>query len=177
MIFTFDHFLHKFKMTFDLIFAIGDKMLGKILSNTKRSGDCLIWCGGKFACGYGRIYYKGKSKRVHRLVMEILIGKEIESTTFVCHTCDTPLCCNPDHLFLGTPKENHVDAMVKGRLPNGEKINTCKLDRNKVVEILKRWKSSDRKHGMHSSLAREFKVTPQNIRQIVNRNTWKHISI
>jgi len=39
----------------------------------------------------------------------------IDDDLFVCHTCDNPSCCNPSHLFLGTPKDNNDDKMAKGR--------------------------------------------------------------
>ena len=149
--------------------------IGELLNNTKRNGDCMIWQGNVISDGYGRVYLDGKSWRVHRLVVTLMTGQPIPKGYVVCHTCDTPLCCNPDHLFLGTPWQNHHDAISKGRHTKGEKVNTCKLTEQQVLEILRRWNTATKRYGMHSSLAREFGVSSANIRYIVNGVSWKHL--
>lgn len=149
--------------------------IGELLNKTSRAGDCMIWQGNILSDGYGRVYVDGKAWRVHRLVVELATGKKIPPSMVVCHTCDTPLCCNPDHLFLGTPKQNHHDAMKKLRHTHGEKVNTCKLNEQQVCEILRRWHAAEKKYGLHSSLAREFNVSSANIRYLVIGKTWKHL--
>ena len=77
--------------------------------------DCWIWRGGKSGDGYG-VFAIRRYARVstHRISFALANGVE-PGTGHVCHRCDTPLCCNPRHLFLGTAKINAVDKVKKGR--------------------------------------------------------------
>lgn len=81
-------------------------------------GDCLVWTGGCNKYGYGQIgdsdFGPRKMTNVHRLMYERTVGP-IPIGMFVCHTCDNPPCCNPQHLWLGTPHDNMVDKVRKGR--------------------------------------------------------------
>ena len=81
-------------------------------------GDCREWTGARDARGYGMIGYQGKTERTHRVAW-ILAKGPIPAHRFVCHTCDNPPCCNPLHLFLGTPVDNMRDAQHKGRKKSG----------------------------------------------------------
>lgn len=76
--------------------------------------DCWEWVGHFYENGYGRVHYKGKHERAHRLSYLFHKGP-ITNNLLVCHTCDNPKCINPDHLFLGTNKDNMDDADAKGR--------------------------------------------------------------
>ncbi len=76
---------------------------------------CWNWMLQINAGGYGRIRYKGKKYLTHRLSYLHYIGR-IPKGLLVCHTCDNRKCINPKHLFIGTHKDNHDDAVTKGRI-------------------------------------------------------------
>src|SRR5688572_3279701 len=75
---------------------------------------CWIWTGAATSLGYGFLNQKGKTFRVHRRVYEETYGP-IQPGLFICHKCDVPACCNPNHLFAGTPRDNAMDMVRKGR--------------------------------------------------------------
>jgi DNA invertase Pin-like site-specific DNA recombinase len=84
----------------------------------------------------------------------------------VCHKCDTPACVNPDHLFLGTQRENLADAVRKGRMSRADWIRgPRKIKPEQAQEIASRVKKGEHKRA----LAREFGVTPQAIRYTMKR--------
>jgi HNH endonuclease len=88
--------------------------LTRLIARLIPEGDCLVWSGAKFTNGYGQINIKGRPRPVHRIVYEGLVGP-IPKGLFVLHKCDNKVCCNKDHLFLGTLSDNMKDMMSKGR--------------------------------------------------------------
>lgn len=137
------------------------------------NNGCWEWTGLLSNLGYGKIGFKGKTKLVSRLVYEIFVG-DIPKGLLVCHTCDNRKCINPDHLFLGTPKENMHDMIDKGRDKKCKGIShpTSKLTEKDVLEI--RSKYVPRKNS-YPKLAKEFGVADTTIEKIIKRKAWTHI--
>jgi len=83
--------------------------------------DCWIWRGAKNNKGYGTFSYgkdhttgKHVTGLAHRFSYAMLVGP-IPDGMFLCHTCDTPACVNPGHLFIGDQFANMRDLRDKGR--------------------------------------------------------------
>ena len=106
---------------------------------------------------------------VHRLVWEECFGP-IPEGMFVCHKCDNPPCVNPEHLFLGTAKDNVVDMDKKGRRANrkGELHPLAKLTEDQVKEIRDSTESG-------AALARRFGVHKATIYDIRHKRKWRHL--
>lgn len=80
-----------------------------------RTGDgCWEWTAHRDRAGYGRINVGQVPALAHRLSWWLTNGA-IPDGLFVCHHCDNPPCVRPDHLFLGTPRDNNDDKLAKGR--------------------------------------------------------------
>ena len=79
-------------------------------------GGCLEWTGARHPTGYGQIgVTTGVLAYTHRVAWEFAFRREVPDGMWVLHHCDNPPCCNPDHLFLGTPMDNTRDMIRKGR--------------------------------------------------------------
>jgi hypothetical protein len=85
------------------------------------NSGCWLWEGAQDSHGYGAVWTGAKYERTHRISYEISAG-EIPKGMHVCHKCDVTSCINPDHLFLGTPKDNAVDMASKFRA-GGQKLS------------------------------------------------------
>lgn len=86
------------------------------------STGCHNWTKHTESSGYGQIQWQGHNIQAHRYFYGLCFGP-VPRNLCVCHKCDNRLCCNRDHLFLGTWQDNMTDMVKKGRSPvnTGEK--------------------------------------------------------
>ena len=106
----------------------------RFFSYLDTSNNCWMWKGGVNGRGYGIFWAQNKSWRAHRVSYEIHKG-EIPEGLVVRHKCDTPLCCNPEHLEIGTHKDNAEDRVERGRGASGSRNGMAFLTEKDVAEI------------------------------------------
>jgi hypothetical protein len=133
---------------------------------------CWLWFGPSGSAGYGMIIDKGRRIAAHRASWELHRGP-IPPGLFVCHRCDTPLCLNPAHLFLGTNADNMRDCRAKGRTARlcGEDAVASRLTTQQVKDIRARRCSGE----TTVALGQAFGVTPEQISRICTRKSWAHL--
>lgn len=120
-----------------------ESMLERFWSKANKRGpdECWEWTGQRSPRGYGILKTRGVRTAIASRV-SWWIHRGAWPEIFVCHKCDNPPCVNPNHLFLGTTRDNALDMMSKGRgryiLPPvvvGDEHPTIKLSDKQVMDI------------------------------------------
>jgi hypothetical protein len=163
--------------------------------------ECWIWrgalCRTKDMSGmYGQLNVKQHKLRPSRVSYELFVG-QIPQGMFVLHKCDTPPCTNPNHLFLGTAKDNTTDMISKGRHflkrgedhpftkdqvlawigpkpgeRKGEKNANSKLTERDVVEM-RRLRAAGNAYGVVGAAKG---ISQQYARKVCCGERWPHVS-
>lgn len=128
---------------------------------------CWPWTAARDRDGYGLFSFGGKHYRAPRLALTMQ-GINIPKGNHACHSCGNPSCCNPAHIYSGTPVENNADKRKHGTNKNGENIHCAKLTKEQVLAI----RADNRSY---SKIANDYGVTTSNVTVIKSRKTWKHI--
>jgi hypothetical protein len=129
----------------------------------KSPSGCWIWTGAFNSNGYGHIFTGSdgratKTQLAHRLIYEMKYGAIPEGMN-VCHKCDVPACCNPDHLFVGTQADNLRDMRNKGRNPTSEEISIfAKKAWTPELRAMRAKLTADRMKKIHDEKATEAGV-------------------
>ena len=140
----------------------------------KQDDGCWIWKADIRRDGYGQYcWYKDKKRTrlgAHRASWQFVHGP-ITDGLFVLHKCDVRRCVNPDHLFLGTQKDNVQDCLSKNRLPTGERHYNSKLTEEQVRNILRL------SHAGFSvrEIARSFPVHERQVGRIIRGERWASV--
>ena len=137
------------------------------VDKTESASECWLWTGCVGAWGYGSF----QRWLAHRFSYMLAHDVELTPEQCVCHSCDTPRCVNPAHLWVGTSKQNTDDCIAKGRFTIGEKRKSAKLTNEKVSEI-----KALRASGVGRKLvAAAFGVHPATVQLIDKGRNWKHV--
>lgn len=134
---------------------------------------CWLWAGNVNRKGYGntgKIVNGYKIRGAHRISYYLHNGP-FDYNLNVCHTCDTPCCVNPSHLFLGTNQENTMDMVLKGRSAKGSKTSKAVFVESDISIIKKKFDS-----GISCiSIAKEYGVHRSTVYGILKNKYWKHV--
>lgn len=151
-------------------------------SNVEKTERCWWWKGAPGAGGYGRVRLSGKSMPAHRAAYILSYGP-IPDGLLACHDCDRfyppgdityRRCVRPDHLFLGTHKDNQEDMTRKGRGRIGIRSGQSKLTEAQVIEIRQRYKAG----GIsQEKLGKEYGITQGGVGHIVRGTIWAHLPL
>lgn len=134
---------------------------------------CWLWIRRCNKAGYGKFSINSNPVYAHRFSFEMYKHK-IPNTgnkldTCICHTCDTPSCVNPNHLFLGTHRENMRDAIQKNRKGyKGEKHFGHRLTDIQVLLIR-------RDSRTLKEIAKDYNIHFGTVHSIKKIKTWKHL--
>lgn len=141
----------------------------KYYSIPEPNSGCHLWLASTVR-GYGQIRCEGKQRKAHRVAWEVANGRPVPDGLCVCHKCDVRACVNPDHLFLGTLKDNYDDMARKGRraVLRGEKGTNARLTVEQVVAI-----RADRR--LLREIAADYGIDQAHVSQIKLRKRWAHI--
>lgn len=142
--------------------------------------DCWEWLAGKDWDGYGMFWHTNRNVRAARYSYELFVDK-IPIGYLICHKCDNTGCVNPNHLFLGTPKDNTQDMIKKGRNAFKKGIhpehlkNIAPSNKKLTIDQIKYIKTHQKKQGSLSGLAKEFNVSLSCVCAVYCGRTWRDI--
>lgn len=137
--------------------------------HVNKTETCWLWTAEIMNHGHGRIgHWPTRKQRIlaHRASWLIHFGP-IPEGMFVCHKCDVRACVRPDHLFLGTAKDNLHDAALKGRMRRGEKHLSNKLKESDVLRIRFLYPARSQQ-----SIADEYGVSQVAISALLRGKSW-----
>jgi hypothetical protein len=153
------------KMQHDKYGELSDRFFSRF---KKSDSGCWEWTAHRDKDGYGFMPASGTSIRAHRFSYEYHYG-EIPNGLVVCHKCDNPGCVNPDHLFVGTIKDNCRDMLSKERdAMIGSRNNKAILSEQQALEI----KYSKEKTSV---IAKKYSVSTSTVKRIRSGKSWSHL--
>lgn len=139
----------------------------------KNITGCWGWIGAINHNGYAVFAADGTYKRAHVYIWELTNGP-VPPGKQVLHKCDNRSCSRLECLFLGTHADNMRDMVKKRRQAYGiRKAKQAKLSDQAVLEIRSRYRP---RLVSHAELAREFGVSRELIRDVVNMKRWRHVT-
>jgi hypothetical protein len=161
--------------------GVGINPLNPNIYSDPNSG-CWLWVGSLNWAGYGRMTTPRGRLKTHRLSWEQHHGP-IPSGLQVCHKCDVRSCCNPDHLFVGTNKDNHLDKVAKGRQAKGASFaanqkRTCARGERGSAAVLTEAQAIAIINDPRSPyvVGPEYGITHWTVRNIRKGVSWTHLS-
>lgn len=156
-----------------------DRLKKSFEKHVIKQDGCWGWKGPTTPFGYSVMSCNRNigPDRGHRASW-VIHRSEIPESMHICHACDNPICTNPDHLWLGTYKQNNDDKIAKGRsncpkppIKKGSDNGSSKLNEEQVREI----KSLISQGHACYRISKLFNVSSTTVKRIKNGTNWKHV--
>lgn len=154
---------------------LGWKKLKSILNRIliSNNSDCWPWQGRTNKNGYASVRVGGPLTLVHRIMWCLHNHKEVPIGMEICHECDNPTCCNPNHLVPKTHVQNMGDMVTRGRSARlaGEKNPNSRL----TIEQIRWCRKFIANGGNRREAAKILGINPSHVDRIVTGRSWSHI--
>lgn len=150
-------------------------LVERFWGKAKRAGpeQCWEWTAALTTKGYGKIKIKGRVVEAHRVSLDLAAGS-IPEGLCVLHSCDNRRCVNPNHLRVGTKKDNAVDREGRERSHDrtGENNGRAKLTARLVGRIRAEYRGGQ---CTQKQLASRYGVGRSTIGRAVRRQNWQGV--
>lgn len=133
-------------------------------SKVSKTQTCWLWTDSKHTQGYGFFLSNKKQWKAHRYSWLLAHG-QIPKGMCVLHKCDNRMCVRPSHLFLGSKRDNNLDAIRKGRYRSGKSI----LNVEGVKRLRREYQEFIREK------AKELRVSQKATRAVIAGKSWKSL--
>lgn len=152
------------------------RLADRFWKKVRKTSGCWLWTGGTSTYGHGRMRVCRNGDRwlvlPHRLSYLLNVGDIPQGDGFhgtcVCHRCDNPRCVRPDHLFLGTVRDNNMDGVRKGRIRVPQ--NPRKLSWREACRARKMYAQG---YGGVRKIAAYFGLERKAMRELLRGRTYK----
>lgn len=143
--------------------------VARFWDKVEKSEGCWEWKASFVTGGYGYFRYAKKHGMAHRFSYMLHFG-EIPEGKLVCHHCDNPRCVRPEHLFLGTIRDNTVHAAEHALIPRGSDTTFAKLTEDQVTEL----KTLFSQGWSMNALGKRYGIHGMNVGRILRGTSWKY---
>ena len=125
--------------------------------------------------GYPFYHYQGVQRQLSRVmyVLHLHLSLEDIKGKVIRHTCDNKKCINPDHLLLGTQRDNMNDMLERGRSNREERNGMSKLNKKAVREV----KLLLSKGVSQKEVAKRFNIDPSTVSNVNAGKTWRRVFV
>lgn len=148
-----------------------NKRIERFLERVDKTDSCWLWRGAIGKNGYGYVGIDGRKViSTHQFMYMVVLGKTLLPGFQLRHTCDVRHCVRPDHLMVGTQKDNIADAMSRKRHVLAGFVKK-KLDEEKIAQIRLMFLDGMR----NAEIARRFGVSNSLISLIRSRKRWQKV--
>lgn len=149
-----------------------DSLVERLLSHAhpEPMSGCWLWDASTTRFGYGRLGVERRVELAHRVAFRLLV-EPIPPGLYVLHSCDVAPCVNPEHLYLGTHRDNMDDMKERGRVALGARHSQAKLTADDVLSIREMVADGAPQHD----IAEAYGISQGHVSNIARRVVWGHL--